>query len=207
MAGHRDGRGWVRVIAGAHRGLHLDTLPGKDVRPTADRVREALFSILGDRVPGARVVDAFAGTGALGIEALSRGASAVVFVERDPKALEVLRRNLARAGRGGEATVIRGDALRPETWSKGLPADLVLADPPYRLGLAEAFLEALAGAGGVAEDGVVVIEHEHGAAPVHPGWVASGERRYGDSALTIYRASVSEEKGVPHADGDLSGHL
>jgi 16S rRNA (guanine966-N2)-methyltransferase len=207
MAGHREGRGWVRVIAGRWRGLHLETLPGKDLRPTADRVREALFSILGDRVFGARVVDAFAGTGALGIEALSRGAAEVVFIERDPKALDLLRRNLAGVGAVGEGVVVPGDALRPETWPKGLPADLVLADPPYRRGLPEAFLAALVRSGGVGDDALVVIEHEHGIAPGCPGWIATGERRYGDSALSFFRVAGSEEKGVPHADGDLSGHL
>src|SRR5215204_512227 len=122
----------MRVIAGAYGGRRLQAPPGTDTRPTADRVREALFSILGARVEGARVLDLFAGSGALGLEALSRGAAQVTFVESAPAALAALRANLAALGAGAE--VVRADALR---WlhaaSRGARQyDLVFLDPPYR---------------------------------------------------------------------------
>ncbi len=201
------GRTGVRVVAGRFRGLRLATPAGIEIRPTADRVKEALFSILGARVAGARVVDAFAGTGALGIEALSRGAAGVAFVERGRRPLALLEGNLARLGEGGEAArVVAMDALRPEAWPGGvLPADLVLADPPYRMGLGEAFLAALAGVEALAPGGVLVLEHETGTAPAHPSWQNVQRRVYGDTALSWYREEPA--KGGLHADGDLSGHV
>ena len=120
------------MIAGRYGGRRLQAPPGDATRPTADRVREALFSILGERVAGARVLDLFAGSGALGLEALSRGAREVTFVERAPAALKALRANLAALG--ADADVVRADALR---WLRAASGgarqyDLVLLDPPYR---------------------------------------------------------------------------
>src|SRR5262245_17071885 len=100
------GRGSVRIIAGHYRGLRIRNSAGFDVRPTSDRVRESLFGILGDRVVGARVLDCFAGTGALGIEALSRGAVRVGFVETDPRVLYLLRANLERLNLSRHAAII-----------------------------------------------------------------------------------------------------
>src|SRR5215208_7039866 len=120
----------MRVIAGTYGGRRLQAPSGTDTRPTADRVREALFSILGARVDGARVLDLFAGSGALGLEALSRGAAGVTFVERAPAALRVLRANLAALG--ADAEIVPSDALR---WLGAASAasrqyDLVFLDPP-----------------------------------------------------------------------------
>ncbi len=122
----------MRVIAGRHGGRRLQAPAGEATRPTSDRVREALFSILGARVEGAHVLDLFAGSGALGIEALSRGAAAATFVDAAPDAVRVLRGNLAALGE--EAEVVHGDALR---WLRAAPRrarqyDLVFLDPPYR---------------------------------------------------------------------------
>jgi 16S rRNA (guanine966-N2)-methyltransferase len=117
----------VRVVAGAYKGRRLQAPKGPRTRPTADRVREALFSMLGS-VEGAQVLDLFAGSGALGIEALSRGAASAVFVEREPRALEALRRNLDPLD--AETTVVRQDALRFLARAEG-PFDLVFVDPPY----------------------------------------------------------------------------
>ena len=181
------GRGWVRVIAGTWRGLRLATLSGLEVRPTSDRVRESLFGILGRRVEGAGVVDCFAGTGALGIEALSRGARWAQFVEQDPRALAILRENVGRLREAPEVSIVRADALRPREWAReAFPADLIFADPPYRRGLGESFLAALAGAGVLAPGGLVLIEHEHGILPAHEAWTAVDRRRYGETAVTIY---------------------
>ena len=195
----RGGRGWVRVIAGNHRGLRLATVSGQDVRPTSDRVRESLFGILGNRVVGAGVVDCFAGTGALGIEALSRGARRARFVEQDPRVLAILRENVKRLRPEPEAEIVRADALRPRDWAReGFPADLVFADPPYRRGLAESFLAALGLVPVVAPRGLVLIEHEQGVQPAHPAWNVVDRRRYGDTAISMYapRGAAGEEGGA-----------
>ncbi len=200
----------VRVIGGAFRGLRLATLPGLELRPTADRVKEALFSMLAPRLPGARVVDCFAGTGALGIEALSRGAARVDLVERDPGSLALLRGNLARLREGTDARIriLSRDALQAGTW-KGdiLPLDLVLADPPYRRGLGEALLDVLAAAAPWAAGATVVLEHEAARSPAHPAWVRTRERRYGDTALSFFERADLDAKGDRDENGDLSGHL
>lgn len=182
----------IRVTGGRFRGLRLETLPGLDLRPTSDKVKEALFSILGARLDGARVVDAFAGTGALGIEALSRGAARVAFVEHEPASLAVLRRNLQRVGSPAEAHVVPGDALRPGSWRGDvLPASVILADPPYRCGWPERLLDALGGGETLAADGWLVIEHETGVEPVHEAWEAIQRRRYGDTTLSFFRRAVT----------------
>ena len=122
----------MRVISGSAGGIPLFTVPGRGTRPTLDRVRESLFAILAPRLARARVLDLYAGTGALGIEALSRGAATCVFVESEERALRVLRRNLERTGLGERAIVRRGrlpGALRQVAGEA--PFDLVLCDPPY----------------------------------------------------------------------------
>ena len=143
----------MRIVAGRHRGRRLLAPPGETVRPTSDRAREALFNILShgqlaaEGIPfaGAAVLDAFAGTGALGLEALSRGAAEAAFIEQDREALATLRRNIAALGEGGRARIVPGDATRPPR----APSACALAflDPPYRSGLAGAALTALDAAG------------------------------------------------------------
>ena len=122
----------MRIIAGEFRGRRLAAPAGLGTRPMLDRVREALFSTLADAVPGAAVLDLFAGTGSLGLEALSRGAACARFCERDRGALEALRANVASLGLGDRVEIVPGDALRPEVWPED-PVDLVLIDPPYPL--------------------------------------------------------------------------
>jgi 16S rRNA (guanine966-N2)-methyltransferase len=187
------GRGWVRIIAGEYRGLRIGTLPGRDVRPTSDRVRESLFGILGERVVGARVLDCFAGTGALGIEALSRGATHAAFVEADPRALQLLRSNLERLDLSRLGTVIPGDALHPETWQeRGFPASIVFADPPYRRSMAFGFLDALASRGRSQPGCLVVVEHERELDLAHLAFTAVDHRRYGDTAITFLTSPEKE---------------
>ncbi|HEY5045131.1 MAG TPA: 16S rRNA (guanine(966)-N(2))-methyltransferase RsmD [Solirubrobacteraceae bacterium] len=179
----------MRVIAGRFGGRRLQAPKGRaTTRPTSDRVREAVFSMLGT-IAGEEVLDLFAGTGALGIEALSRGAKRAVFVERDAAALEALRSNLAVLGlEAGEAEVRRTDALdalrsaraRAETY------DLVLIDPPYRRAGAwgrelPAALEPL-----LAPKARVVVESDRRASLGLP-WEIVKERRYGDTSITIHR--------------------
>jgi 16S rRNA (guanine966-N2)-methyltransferase len=187
----------MRVIGGSARGRRLVAPPGRDVRPTSDRVREALFSSIAAAVPGARVLDLFAGSGALAVEALSRGAAHAVLVERSGRAAAVARRNLGVAGVADRATVRRIDATAFCRAPTGGPFDVVLADPPYAEPLARIWtlLATLHRAGGVAPGGVVVVERDRRdpdlEAPPPPtlARVLAFERRrtYGDTVLLYLR--------------------
>ncbi len=175
----------MRVIAGRFGGRRLAAPPGRGTRPTSDRVREALFSILGP-LDGETVLDLYAGSGALGIEALSRGARSVVFVERDPRALAVLRGNLATVGAEGE--VRRGDVLAAlrDARERGETYDLVLCDPPYRLApdLGRSLGEALRPV--LASEARVVTESDR-RAPLELDLLSlTDERRYGDTLIRIH---------------------
>ncbi len=181
----------MRVVAGAAKGRRLTAPPGDDVRPTADRVKEALFSSLQAVVPGARVLDLYAGSGSLGLEALSRGATSVTFVERDRRSLEHLHRNIEVVGLPGPivlATSVDRALAEP---IEGEPFDLVLADPPYRTPKAEvaAMLEELVAH--LAPDATVVIERSvRDGSPAWPAGFDRGDaRRYGDTAL--HRAQLT----------------
>lgn len=181
----------MRVIGGSRRGMKLRTAPGRETRPTADRVKEALFDIIAADVPGARVLDLFAGSGALGIEALSRGAASAVFVERSPRALAALRANLEHTRFLEVATVIPGDAFRTlaRLGREGAQFDLVFVDPPYAAALGPRCLQALADENLLAPGGLVVVEHE--ALEDMPEHVENLSRtrsaRYGRTALTFFR--------------------
>jgi 16S rRNA (guanine(966)-N(2))-methyltransferase RsmD len=120
----------MRVIAGAYRSRKLKSVPGLDVRPTPDRLREALFNVLAPRIAGSAFLDAYAGSGAVGIEALSRGASRVILIERKQAAIEVIRENVAALGIGREISVVRGQA---SVLLANYPADIAFIDPPYEL--------------------------------------------------------------------------
>jgi 16S rRNA (guanine966-N2)-methyltransferase len=179
----------LRVIAGRLGGRRLKAPPGRQVtRPTSDRVREALFSMLGD-LEGNVAVDLFAGTGALGIEALSRGAQRVVFIERDTAAIRVLRANLEQLGLAApEAEVRVGDALGALRTARGAGEtyDLVFVDPPYKHarqvgGELSALLPAL-----LAPGARVVVESDRRAPAELPMEVVQ-HRRYGDTTITIHR--------------------
>jgi 16S rRNA (guanine966-N2)-methyltransferase len=177
----------VRVVAGRFGGRRLQAPKGRDTRPTSDRVREALFSMLGP-LDGARVLDLFAGSGALGIEGLSRGAAVVTFVERDRRAVEVIRANLEALGVGAEeARVIHGPALTAvEDASAGGDAyDLVLLDPPYRdaPALGRELSQALPAI--LAPDARVVAESDR-REPLALELPLVRERRYGDTLIRIH---------------------
>ena len=190
----------MRIIGGRHRGLALAGLgagdPGGRLRPTADRVRESLFNLLahggyGDPPPpeGARVLDLFAGTGALGLVALSRGARAATFVDQGQTALALLRRNLGKMGVEEAARVVARDATRMGR-NPGPAFDLVFLDPPYGHGLGEkAIASALAG-GWVAPGGLVVWEEGVNHTPP-PGLTLLDQRRYGETMIAIYRSTVA----------------
>jgi 16S rRNA (guanine966-N2)-methyltransferase len=182
----------MRVVAGSAGGVRLGTVP-KGVRPVSDMAREGLFSSLGERVAGARVLDLFAGTGALGIEALSRGAAEAVFVERDRAALAALRGNLDRTRLRDRATVVGSTvrALLGRDDKNGAPFDLVLADPPYRVEGAELdeVLAALA-RGWLAGTGwtVVLTRRKGSSTPVIPvHWAPARRLEYGDTLVLLLR--------------------
>jgi 16S rRNA (guanine966-N2)-methyltransferase len=182
-----------RVIAGSARGIRLRA-PGAGTRPLADRVKQTLFAILEPDLDGARVLDLFAGSGAAGIEALSRGAASAVFVEKDPDAASVIEANLqATSLAGPDASVVRADAV---AWlgrasRAGAPFDLVIADPPYaETDLLVRTLEALGAAGAPLTPGArVVAKHFWRDRPADRiGLLASErDRRFGETALTFYR--------------------
>lgn len=178
----------MRIVAGKWGGRALASPRGRTVRPTADRVREALFAILGERVAGARVLDLFAGTGALGLEALSRGADSAVFVESDPAAFAVLTRNVAALGEEGTRR-LRSDWRRAvrRLAREGCRFSLVFLDPPYGTGIAAAAARAI-DREGLAEPGAAVVVEEASKAPAGnypPGWRVAAERRYGDTRVTV----------------------
>jgi len=176
----------IRIIAGALKGRRLAGPDWPGLRPTSDRLRETLFNVLADTIVGARVLDGFAGTGAVGIEAISRGAAHVTFVDSDPRALDLIAQNLARCGVTGGYTVLRADLMAAGL--PGLPAafDLVFLDPPYTMAPGEAITTA---APAVAPRGRLVIEHARRSVPA--GSLAGVELTRtltaGGSALSFYR--------------------
>ncbi len=150
----------VQVIAGKARRLLLKTIPGTDTRPTQDRIKETLFNILQRDVPGCRFLDLFAGTGAIGIEALSRGAQRAVFVDNSRKAVACIRENLAHTYMETEATVMDTDALAAirRLSLQGARFDIIFLDPPYDAGLEMPVLRALDASGILAVNGLVIVE-------------------------------------------------
>ena len=176
----------MRIIAGQWRGRPLDAPAGDTTRPTSDRAREGLFSMLASRLgsfDGLAVADLFAGTGALGLEALSRGAASCTFVEKDRTALDILRRNVARLG-AAEQTDIRAQAVEHAP-PPPRPFDLILMDPPYGAGLAQPALDRAAA--WLAPGGWLSLE-VHGESPALPyGLELDTERRFGKATLLLFR--------------------
>src|SRR5829696_1035257 len=187
------GRG-LRIVGGVHRGRRLVAPAGEAVRPTSDRAREALFNILSHGSFAAAglpfadrpVLDAFAGTGALGLEALSRGAGAAAFIENGREALAALRRNVAALGEGDHAHILAGDATRPPR--AAFACAVAFLDPPYKSSLAAPALTALAASGWLAADSLAVVEIAAGEQlPPPPGFAILDERVYGAARLVFLR--------------------
>ena len=175
----------MRVVAGRYGGRRLVAPPGTATRPTSDRVREALFSVLGASVRGERVLDLFAGSGALGIEALSRGAASAVFVDRAPRAISAVRANLAALGIDADVRRIEARAWLRTASARSEAYDLVFLDPPYRRAaeLGRELSEALAAV--LAPGGRVVTESDR-RDPLELDLPVADERRYGDTVLRIH---------------------
>lgn len=151
----------MRIITGTAKGRQLKPPRGHDVRPTSDRVKESLFAILAGRVGDAAVADIFAGTGNLGLEALSRGAASAVFVDASPASIAIIRDNVVRTGLGDRAEILRSDALAAvDRFARaGRSFDLIFCDPPYNRGLPAAVLDKLAAVDILRPGGTVIIEH------------------------------------------------
>lgn len=179
----------MRVIAGTARGIPLQAPRDRSTRPITDRVKETLFAILGDRVPDARVLDLYAGSGAVGIEALSRGADAVDFVEHGRLALAALRANLARTRLVERGRVHATDVTR-YLETDGGPWDLVIADPPYEARAIVAPLRAAAQR--IEPGGLLVLKHFWRAElPSLPGLSTARQRRFGETMLTFMEVERS----------------
>lgn len=186
----------MRIIAGAFRGRRLHSPDSARIRPTIDRVREAVFSMIAEHVPDARVLDLFAGTGAVGLEALSRGARSCCFVDSGGEALRLIRANILLCGAGQRSRVIQStvaSALHRLELEKEL-FDLVFLDPPYGKGYVEKTLQIL---GPVAGAGAPVIAERHVKEIQEPisdqVWQKDRERRYGDTLISIYSRLIISE--------------
>lgn len=181
----------MRIVAGKHRGRRIQAPAGRDTRPTTDRTREAIFNILahsgwgpdgGSPVEGAVVLDGFCGTGALGLEALSRGAARALFLDLGRGALDAVRANIAELDEGARAIVLRADVTKPPAAREA--ASLLFLDPPYDQDLAPKALAGLARSGWLRPGAVAVVEEAAGAVvEPPPGFAVLEERRYGDTQV------------------------
>lgn len=196
----------MRIIAGEARGRTLLTPKGMDTRPTLDRVRESLFNILHGYIQDAHVLDLFAGSGALGLECLSRGAASTVFVDIARAAQEAVARNISTLRMEDRATLLRCDwraALRKLS-TGATRFDLVFLDPPYRMEHADTMLEAVRTSGLLAGDALVIYEHAKALPPSTTRWHIWDKRLYGDTDITFLQPA---EKGDADADSALPGQL
>ena len=179
----------MRIVAGEWRGRKLVAPKGQSTRPTADRTRETLFSMLASRLGSLddfRVADLYAGSGALGLEALSRGAAHATFIETDREALKAIEANVATLGAASRAAVRN---LSAESLPKSHPFDLILADPPYQPGSGTAVAAAVARSGWLPAGGWMAIETQRGDAVEPPeGWEIDAERDVGRARLTLLRS-------------------
>ena len=177
----------MRIISGCRRGHKLYEFEGKDVRPTTDRVKEAVFNLIQMYVTGSRVLDMFAGSGALSFEALSRGAVSAVLVDRDKRSVDIIRKNIEALRFDGLCTIVNGSCFDYLRRYDGDGFDIVFLDPPYNMGLIEPSLEAVAGGGALSENGIVVLESDstdfRGEVP---GLQIVKQRRYGRTYITVY---------------------
>lgn len=197
----------MRIVAGAFRGRRLKTPRSDRIRPTTDRTREALFSMIASHVPGARVLDLFAGTGALGLEALSRGASLVVFVDQGEEAVRLLRANIELCRVEDRTRVLAGQVSRVlgQLAVKEEVFDLVFMDPPYGAGWIEKTIPLLGAL--THPDSLIVAEHyrRDRVASEIAEWLKVKERRYGDSVVSFFeKASGNEnaENSLPSLDSN-----
>ena len=185
----------MRVISGTAKGRKLASFRGDRIRPTADRVKEALFNIITSNfgpIDGKTVLDLFSGTGNLGIEAVSRGAAKAVFVDEAPGSISVLRKNIETCGLSERAEVLRTSVLHGTRFlsKRGESFDLVFLDPPYEKGLVEETLKAIVTDGIINDGAVVIVEHSLRETPSdeYEGLTLTDRRKYGDTEISFYQA-------------------
>ena len=193
----------MRIISGTSRGRRLTTPKGQGVRPTSDRVKESIFNILGERVEGKTVLDLFAGTGNLGIEALSRGATKSLFVEKGRQVIRLIQKNLSQCGLGARSEIIPKDVNRAIGILKqrGESFDLILMDPPYEKGLIGRTLDKLDSHKIYHEDSILVIEHDRREPlpGIMVGWNLIRQREIGDTVVSFLTPRLS---AAPAQTGD-----
>lgn len=185
----------LRITAGAFRGRMIHTVPGQAVRPSPAMLREALFNIIGPRIAGCHFLDLCAGSGAVGIEALSRGAAAVTFVDDHPSSLALIRRNLETLGVTAGAAILRRAAPRAceELARRGALFDAAFLDPPYDTDTAAACLRSSGLRAIIAPRHRLYVQHRRGTAPAEAGgWIVVDARRFGETALTTYEREGDE---------------
>jgi 16S rRNA (guanine966-N2)-methyltransferase len=193
----------IRVIAGQLKGRRIPTLSGRATRPTSQRAREALFSILGEQIQGATMADLFAGTGAVGLEALSRGAARVLFVEQNPPAGASIHRTLTQFKMSSSSRVLVEDvslALQNSFLVGWRPFDVIFLDPPYRLPNIQQLLCQIEEADLIAPTGRIIYEHFHKTKPPVSigGWTLIRTARYGDTGFSFYQPqSRTAEESEP----------
>ncbi|GGD68723.1 16S rRNA (guanine(966)-N(2))-methyltransferase RsmD [Paenibacillus nasutitermitis] len=180
----------MRVIAGTAKGRALKAVPGMNTRPTTDKVKEAIFSMIGPYFDGGWALDLFAGTGGLGIEALSRGAEHAVFVDLEQSSIEVIKRNVQASGFQEQAEIYRNESLRAlkALAKRGSVFRIVFLDPPYKMKNMDVIMEKLSAEAMLAADAVIVVEHDAGHS--YPEVIGHFEQakhsKYGDTAVSIY---------------------
>jgi 16S rRNA (guanine(966)-N(2))-methyltransferase RsmD len=191
----------IRIIAGQFKGRKIPTFPGRAVRPTSQRAREALFSILGDQIQKATMLDLFAGTGAVGLEALSRGAAKVLFVEQNPQAGASIQHLLSHFKISSPSRVFTGDvslAIQNSILVGWRPFDVIFLDPPYRLPTIQEFLGQMEEADLIAPTGRIVYEHFHKMTPplAIGDWTLRRTARYGNTAFSFYQPQSKADEGA-----------
>ena len=196
----------MRVITGSARGRKLKEPSGRDIRPTTDKVKESMFNIIQFDVEGRKVLDLFAGTGQLGIEALSRGAASAVFLDQSGEAVKLVRENLRSTGLENQSEVVQGDSLR--YLERGERFDLIFLDPPYESALLENALKAIQSFDILREGGIMVCESmpEKQLPDLIAPYYKGREYRYGKIKISIF-GRENGESGRSHEDCDMSGQL
>ncbi|SFE15660.1 16S rRNA (guanine(966)-N(2))-methyltransferase RsmD [Paenibacillus algorifonticola] len=196
----------MRVIAGAAKGRLLKAVPGKNTRPTTDKVKEAIFSMIGPFFDGGIALDLFAGTGGLGIEAWSRGAERAIFIDQEKNSIDIIRHNTQAAGMGQEAEIYRNDAERALKLleKRGIAFRLVFLDPPYRIITADKLMTYMADHDMLEDGAIIVVEHDaaHSYEEQWNGFFQTKKNKYGDTAVTIYRYEPNEAQNGGLIDAD-----
>ena len=181
----------MRIIAGRSKGRILESIKGRNTRPTSDKVKEAIFNIIQIRIPNSLVLDLFAGTGNLGLEALSRGASKAIFIDRDINAVKTIRKNCYNLGYQDHVEIYRNDAARglTELSKRDILFDIVFMDPPYAKGYEESLLQLIYEANILHNDSIVIVEHD--SKTILPDRIAElcryDFRKYGGTGVSFYR--------------------